>query len=892
MLQKDMSTITRFCLFFVKRFRVTILLIISILLLGGVSYSTFLQREGFPEIKISTGVVQIPYFVNDIQIVAREITDPVEQVLRDIDEVQEVVSTTDDNFAVFVIEFPTNVSSTAGIEIVRDEITLQQVLPAQVTPEYIDFSSGEVFGADIILSLYQEQATTPDQLEQQAALLVDQINQTPEVKKASVTKLINEQVNPITNEVNIAQTRFHRVGINQEGVLKFYPAIAIEIFKQETIDITDFSQVIHEQLDVILDTVEYQDYLVEYTTDTAEIINDQISSLEGNAISGLLIVVLVVFLFISWRAAVLAGLFMPIVMAATFIALYLLGYTLNVIVLFSLILVLGLFVDDAIVVIEAIDYKKRTGAKGIDAVATAINDIGIADVAGTITTVLVFAPVLFTTGVLGDFIRLVPVTVIVALVLSLLIALAFIPFLSSLLILSTQQQVQQVSIFKYTSQGLDAISKPFNRGLRRLGEGFSYFVNWYLAKQGRMALMLLNGVTLIAIGILFATRLDFSIFPTPKDVESIRIEVSYPMGTDITQAEAYTVALEDKIAEFASSIDSVDYFTADEQSLSMSLNLTEIGSRDTSGAIVADLTNALSDEPDLRIRIIEESAGPPSEEYPFAIQIFNEDQELLVSTVEAVREYINDFEFEDDVRVSEVFVNNIDQITRKNGRLYQEIRAKFSTMDSLTALNLQLEDAIKLEFNADRLRGLGLDPVQTFEFDFGQESENLQSFNSTIFATFAALIIMYALLVLQYNSFLLPFLVFLAIPLSFPLLFPGLFYTDNALSFFVAIGIIGMVGIVVNNTIMLVDFANQAKKNGLSPQEAIVNAVEIRTRPILTTSVTTIGGLLPLALTDPFWESLALSIIFGIVSSSILVLLIFPVFYVLVEKLRSIKSRL
>lgn len=145
---------------------------------------------------------------------------------------------------------------------------------------------------------------------------------------------------------------------------------------------------------------------------------------------------------------------------------------------------------------------------------------------------------------------------------------------------------------------------------------------------------------------------------------------------------------------------------------------------------------------------------------------------------------------------------------------------------------------------------------------------------------------------MQFNSYTQPLLVMFAIPLAFPGLFPGLLLTDNALSFFVMIGIIGLSGIVVNNTIMLIDFANRYREEGMGIKDSISQAVRDRFRPLLATTGTTVGGLLPLALQDPFWESLAFSIVFGLLSSLVLVILIFPAYYSVVEKFRTRFHRL
>ena len=150
-----------------------------------------------------------------------------------------------------------------------------------------------------------------------------------------------------------------------------------------------------------------------------------------------------------------------------------------------------------------------------------------------------------------------------------------------------------------------------------------------------------------------------------------------------------------------------------------------------------------------------------------------------------------------------------------------------------------------------------------------------------------ALVLMLLLLVIQFRSIVQPLLVFVAIPFSFLGVFTALNFTGNPLSFFVAVGFIALIGVVVNNTILLVDAANQGRRRGLRPGAAIGEAIERRFRPLVATTITTVVGLLPLALSDPFWEALSFTLIGGLVSSTIMVLLAFPVYYLAVEKVRT-----
>ena len=189
-------------------------------------------------------------------------------------------------------------------------------------------------------------------------------------------------------------------------------------------------------------------------------------------------------------------------------------------------------------------------------------------------------------------------------------------------------------------------------------------------------------------------------------------------------------------------------------------------------------------------------------------------------------------------------------------------------------------------FDGDALvaRGLAADAIT---FDYGQESDNQDDFVSLGQALLVALVLMLLLLVVQFRSVVQPLLVFLAIPFSFFGVFSALSLSGNPISFFVGVGFIALIGVVVNNTILLVDAANQARRRGLRPGAAIGEAVERRFRPLIATTITTVVGLLPLALSDPFWESLGFTLIGGLISSTLLVLFAFPVWYLAVEKVRT-----
>ena len=155
-------------------------------------------------------------------------------------------------------------------------------------------------------------------------------------------------------------------------------------------------------------------------------------------------------------------------------------------------------IDDAIVVIEAIDYHKRRGEKGARAVYEAIKDIGIADISGTLTTVLVFIPMAYISGVMGDFLRFLPVTIIIALLASIIIALTTVAFLSSFIIPDYKKVDVKSGLSKLGNRLFYSTSNSIAKLSKRVGN----FVAWYLDRPIVAVIILVFSLTLIG-GIIF-----------------------------------------------------------------------------------------------------------------------------------------------------------------------------------------------------------------------------------------------------------------------------------------------------------------------------------------------------------------------------------------------------
>ncbi len=873
------SLISRFSLLFLRNHRVTILIALGLIMLGIVAYTTLLKREGFPAVNVPTVIIQTNYFVNDTVKVDSSITTQIEDAIKDIPEIKSVSSTTTENTSSIRAQFDDGFSTKEGKALIRDEVQQDVKFPDGASIQYLTFNAGAVDGThDLVFAISADKPIK--EVQEKAGEVAAEVEKLDVVQEAKSLDLITTRVNPQTGKPFEYQASFNRVGVKDNGQLQFRDAVSIGIIRKGEVGTLDLSKAVREKVDQLIDEGTLKDYSVSYGGDLATSLTAQIKSLEENAISAIILIIIVLALLINWRASVVLAIFLPLSLGAVFLSLYVIGYSLNTISLFALILVLGLFVDDGTIVVEAIDYHKRQGKKGVETVVAAINDIGIADISGTLTTLLVFVPMLFISGILGDFIELIPVTVILAMSLSLVIALSIIPYLTNLAIRDSQDTSKRNPL-------INQIGAIMPNAITMVATKLANFSAWYLKRPVGIFSMIAISIGLVLFGTSFASKLPFSVFPSAKDTEALTVQLSYPEGLSLeeatSQAKQVEQAVKDTIGE---EVEQVTYYRGNVFSAFVRVDLRPMKERTpTANELVDRVIEKLPDLGDTNVKVDQVSAGPTAEEYPFAMQVYSNDQTKLEAATAAIRGFLINRDLGDGEKITDVRIDNLSVIAKRNGDRYAEVRAKIRKPEN-TGKVLAIQELVKGEFTETKLDTLGLSK-DALSFDLGQESENLESFQSAVVAFAAALLIMYGLLVMQFNSFSQPLLVFLAIPFAFPGLFPGLYATNNALSFFVMVGAIALAGIVVNNTIMLLEFANHARKEGKTAKEAIAQAIRIRFRPMLTTTVVTIGGLVPLAISDPFWESLALTIIFGLTSSLLIVFFAFPAYYVTLESIRS-----
>jgi len=223
--------------------------------------------------------------------------------------------------------------------------------------------------------------------------------------------------------------------------------------------------------------------------------------------------------------------------------------------------------------------------------------------------------------------------------------------------------------------------------------------------------------------------------------------------------------------------------------------------------------------------------------------------------------------------IDEKSVLESESIQRINGDRYVEVYAKVE--DDADALQIQAD--LEEYLDADKLDEFGL-PEDTVDFK-GSADSIQQSFTDLFISLAVAIFLIYVLLVGFFRSYLEPFIILFAIPLGMVGVFGSVAMTTGQLGFLELLGVVAMAGIVVNVTILLIDYANQLQRAGRTPADAISTSVAVRFRPIILTQLTAFGSLIPLVYLSPFWKGLAAAIIFGIISSALLSLFLTPILY-------------
>ncbi len=369
--------------------------------------------------------------------------------------------------------------------------------------------------------------------------------------------------------------------------------------------------------------------------DQSEEIRKMVHELENNIVSGLILVVAVLFLFLGFNNSLFVGVAIPFSMLMTFVALRAFGITLNMVVLFSLILALGMLVDNAIVIVENIFRHRGKGKGGDGAARDGAHQVSAAVIASTLTTVCAFGPLIFWPGIMGDFMKYLPMTVIITLAASLLVALVFNPVLCA----------RFLKVPKEGGGSTRLGDRLMRFGLRTYTPTLSWALRHKTITLGGM-LLLFAGVTALFVRYNHGVEL----FPD-IDPNVAQVVVEAPSGTRIELTDAYTAGCEEQAAQigdlvaYSASVGvSMDGMGTGEsapsnQSLVMLEFIDQIDRSRSSAVALEELRDRLSDFTGAEITVEKREEGPPTGK-PVNIEITGDDFDVLGDLAGQIRERI------------------------------------------------------------------------------------------------------------------------------------------------------------------------------------------------------------------------------------------------------------
>jgi HAE1 family hydrophobic/amphiphilic exporter-1 len=664
--------------------------------------------------------------------------------------------------------------------------------------------------------------------------------------------------------------------------------------------------------------------------------------------------VVVVFVFMRrTRPTMIVAAAIPLSLITTFGMIWLFDFTLNTMTLLGLTLAIGVVIDDAIIVLENIERHRELGKSAFDAAREGTREIAFAAIAATFSVAAVFLPVAFATGQMGSFLTEFGVTVGVAVIISLVVALTLTPMLAA----------------RMPPPKPRAPGSLYNRlevWFKRLEAAYSRALDWTLANRGMTTLL---AVASIAIAVLAGSQLKSEFFPA-SDSGFISVEFRTPPGTSLEgtvaileQNEAWFMAQEETASIFAAiGPTSMDIGGPSDGFMNARLRDRENRTR-SAGEIMRAARVALSQIPGQEFSIVDPMA---SSDRDFQVEIvgsatleeLDRYSDLMLSRMAAEGGMV-DLEKSlrvglpealvvpdrdkaaalgiDAATVAEVvhaMIGGLDVATFREGEQRHDVRIRMegSTRGSLedvgnlsvrarngelidlrnvatiqksaTASSITRTDRVRSVELMANLEGLALgDAVAraqriaaevlppSISLRLTGDAEAMkESGQQFILMLGLAILVIYMVLAAQFESFLQPLIVMAALPFSMVGALGGLWLFDMSLNLFSMIGIVLLIGLVTKNSILLVDYANQLREEGLSPEEAMRRAAPVRMRPVLMTALSMIFGVLPTAIGlgagSETRAPMAVATAAGMFTSMLLTLLIVPVFYLGIERVR------
>lgn len=733
------------------------------------------------------------------------------------------------------------------------------------------------------------------------------------------------------------------------------PSVLLSVLQQSDANTAEVSKAFLDELETLLERDKYAGIKSDVLFDQGDYIKMAIGNISNSLIVGGILAMAVLFFFLrNVKSPLIIGIAIPYSVIFTFVLMFFADFTLNIMTLGGLALGIGMLVDNAIVVIENIYRHLSMGKDPKTASRDGAKEVGAAITASTLTTVAVFLPVVFISGIIGELFTEFALTISFSLFASLVVALTVVPMLASRLLKAPKKNLETR---RQRSSSMRGLEKSVRWALRHR---FIVILITVLMLAG-------GGYGLTTVGTQFIPATDEGFF-------SIRVDLDN--GSALTETENVLASLEEALKDE----ENVDVY------VSLIGTTQEASFRGTKNANVGELYVKMDDLKNREISTfkfvddikkeleqaaakanssaelsfnLQSTSGSAPNTLTFSVRDTSEKRlnESVTKIYDSVKDLddVNELSTSQNEKVEEVQVTVdrekalaqglapaqiamvVNDVTRGNMATQMdgedgEILGVYVEYDSAVTQNLdklkQLlikkpdgnyvslgqvtnietgsgpvkiqrinqQDAVEFTMKYKSSTNLGniskqvdekieeLDLPEETEVVFSGDRELLESsIDDLVLAFILAIILIYLVMAAQFESLKYPFVIMFTVPLMVIGVAIALTSTRTPISLTVIIGIIVLAGIVVNNAIVIVDYINQKKERGLNPHEAIVLSVKDRARPILMTALTTILGLIPLALGigegTEINQPMGITVIGGLISSTFLTLYVIPVVY-------------
>lgn len=717
---------------------------------------------------------------------------------------------------------------------------------------------------------------------------------------------------------------------------------------------------VKETLEEIKPTLD-PDLTISVGMDFSDIIERMVSTSSSTVVVGGILAMLLIFFFLrNLRPTIAIGVAIPLSIIVTFIALYLSGFTLNLITLGGLAVGVGMLVDNAVVVIENIFRHIELGKSPLESARIGTSEVGTAIIASTLTTIAVFFPMGLSSGMSGEMSRELAVAVSFSLLASLFVALTIIPLLASWLF-KTRKEAGKGA--------LDLGRKRFSKAR----EWYRVRLRWALMHR---RLVVASVVVVFVLSIVLAANLGGEFMPQ-SDQNMILLKLSMPVGTNLAETDRVIRYAESRAIKDPNVISTMVQVGADENEGGGASAMSAAGSHEA--ILFAYLkTSSQRDVSDQQIleqwrrhlpqmqsgRVQSINMGSSmmgTSTSPIEFAFFGRDLETLDAVAHRVAGAIKDIEGIRDVQTSmEERKPEIRLMLRKEElsrlgltpydvssqvramtigtvasrmhfkgeerdirvRLREDDRASLNQLRQLPIVTAR-GDKVYLAQIADFVRSTG--PVRItrenqvrkvsvtanyFDRDLtriikdimaasgpilnslpegyfsemgGQFKDMQEAFSTMLLALLLAVVLVYAVMASQFESFKYPFIIMFTIPLAFIGTAVLLALTGKNVNLPSIMGFVMLGGIVVNNGIVMVDYINQLIREGRNTLESVLEGAVVRLRPILITALSTILGMLPMAVStsegSAMRSPMAIALIGGLLASTLLTLFVVPILY-------------